>query len=54
MATRVEFVVRGGHGATPEAFGEYAHRRLAFAVGRFGHRVRRVTVRLVDENGPRR
>jgi ribosome-associated translation inhibitor RaiA len=54
MDTRIEFLVRGGHGDTPEMFREYAHRRLAFAVRRFAHRVRHVTVRLVDQNGPRR
>jgi len=54
MDTRIEFLVRDGHRDTPEVFREYAHRRLAFAVRRFGHRVRQVTVRLVDQNGPRR
>jgi len=54
MDMRVEFFVRGGHADTPEVFRDYAQRRLAFTVRRFGHRVRRLTVRLVDQNGPRR
>jgi len=32
---------------------EIVERRLAFALGRFGARIRRVEVVLVDENGPR-
>jgi ribosome-associated translation inhibitor RaiA len=52
--TRIELFVRDGHADVPEEVREYAHRRLAFALRRFGHRVRQVTVRLVDQNGPRR
>ena len=54
MDTPIEFLVRGEHSQTTEALREYALRRLSFAVRRFEHRVRRVTVRVVDENGPRR
>ena len=54
MDTQIEFLVRGEHGHTTAALREYALRRLSFAVKRFEHRVRHVTVRLVDENGPRR
>jgi putative sigma-54 modulation protein len=32
---------------------EYVARRLRFALGRFDHELRRVTVRLGDINGPR-
>jgi putative sigma-54 modulation protein len=32
---------------------EYIERRLSFALGRFGGRIRRVMVRLEDMNGPR-
>ena len=32
---------------------EYIERRLSFALGRFGSRIRRVMVRLEDTNGPR-
>ena len=32
---------------------EIVERRLGFALGRFGDRVRRVSVRFTDENGPR-
>jgi putative sigma-54 modulation protein len=51
---RIEVFVRGGRSATTAALREYAHRRLSFAVRRFRHLVRHVTVRLVDVNGPRR
>ena len=54
MDTPIEFHVRGGRGETIEALRDYAFRRLSFAVRRFEHRVRHLTVRLVDENGPRR
>jgi len=36
-----------------EAMREHVTRRLHFALGRFTHRIERVTVRLVDINGPR-
>lgn len=54
MEMPIEFVVRGERRDTAEALREYAQRRLSFAVRRFGHRVRHLMVRLVDENGPRR
>jgi ribosome-associated translation inhibitor RaiA len=54
MDMQIEFVVRGPRSDATDALREYALRRLAFAVRRFQHRVRHVTVRLVDENGPRR
>jgi ribosome-associated translation inhibitor RaiA len=54
MDTQIEFHVRGGRDDTTEALREYAFRRLSFAVRRFTHRVHHLTVRLVDENGPRR
>lgn len=54
MAMEIEVLVRGELREATDALREYAHRRLSFAAGRFTHRIRRVTVRLVDENGPRR
>jgi ribosome-associated translation inhibitor RaiA len=54
MDLQMEFLVRGARSDTTEALREYATRRLDFAVRRFRHRVRRETIRLVDENGPRR
>lgn len=36
-----------------EAIREWANRRVLFAVGQFGTRVRSVSVRLSDENGPK-
>ena len=54
MEMPMEFVVRGERRDIADALREYAQRRLSFAVRRFGHRVRHLMVRLVDENGPRR
>jgi len=54
MAVPIEFVARGSRSNPTEALRQYANHRLSFALRRFAHRVRRVTVRLVDENGPRR
>ena len=54
MQMPIDFVARAGRKDIMEALRDYAHRRLSFAVKRFQHRIRRVTVRLVDENGPRR
>ena len=39
--------------ALTDARREYTERRLQFALARVGDRVRRVTVRLFDVNGPR-
>ena len=54
MDMQIELLVRGGRNHTTEALREYALRRLSFALRRFRHRVRHVTIRLVDVNGPRR
>ena len=40
-------------GHWPEAIADVARTRLAFALGRFAGRVRSVSVRLTDVNGPR-
>jgi putative sigma-54 modulation protein len=54
MQEPIEVVIRAARSDTAEAVREYAARRLAFALRSFEHRVRRVKVRLVDLNGPRR
>lgn len=54
MELPIEVHIRGERTDITEAVRAYAVRRLSFAIGRFRHRVRSVTVRLVDENGPRR
>lgn len=54
MKQSIEFVIRNAHGDMAETLRAYAVRRLSFALRRFEHRVRHVTVRLVDLNGPRR
>jgi putative sigma-54 modulation protein len=50
----IDFVIRSVSLIDPDALRAYAERRLAFALGRFEHRARRVLVRLGDINGPRR
>jgi ribosome-associated translation inhibitor RaiA len=54
MDLRIEVLTHGTRTDTREGLREYAARRLSLAVKRFSHRIQRVTVRLVDENGPRR
>ena len=54
MDMQIEFLVRGAETDTVEALREYARRRLSFALRRFTQRVRHLTVRFVDETGPRR
>jgi ribosomal subunit interface protein len=49
----MKILLRGlGIGATP-AIERHVERRLGFALGRFGQRLRDVTVRFEDVNGPR-
>ncbi|HEX8877364.1 MAG TPA: HPF/RaiA family ribosome-associated protein [Phycisphaerales bacterium] len=38
---------------TTDAMRTFVHQRLAAALGRFEERIRRVEVRITDENGPR-
>ena len=54
MDVPIDFVIRSANAAEPQALRAYAERRLAFALRRFEHRARHVTVRLADINGPRR
>jgi ribosome hibernation promoting factor len=54
MTMHMEFFATARDTATAAALHEYTIRRLSFAVRRFRHRVRHVTIRLVDLNGPRR
>ncbi len=54
MEQRIEFVIRDARPDTAERLRQYALRRLTFALRRFDNRVRHVTVRILDENGPRR
>ena len=54
MHQDIEFFIPAGRTDTAVALREYATRRLSFALRRFEQRVRRITVRLVDQNGPRR
>ena len=54
MDLRIEVLSHGTRTDTIEALREYAARRLSLAVRRFSHRIDHVTVRLADENGPRR
>lgn len=48
----MRILVRAGGGFPPTLI-DLVHRRLEFALGRFSGRVRSLTVRLKDLNGPR-
>jgi len=50
----IQFVGRATSSVPLSELEEYAARRLNFTLRRFGHVVRGVTLRLTDENGPRR
>jgi ribosome-associated translation inhibitor RaiA len=50
----IDFLIRAGREDTVEALRQYAGRRLSYALRRFEHSIRRVSVRLVDVNGPRK
>ena len=54
MDIPIDFLIRAGQADTTASLREHAAKRLTFALRRFSQRIRRVTVRLVDENGPRR
>src|ERR671923_2441079 len=54
QATSIAFVIRTANDDSVKDVREFATRRLSFALRRFEHLVRRVTVRLEDLNGPRR
>ena len=45
--------IRARHGRLTSSLEEQLKRRLRFALGRFGDRIRRAAVRLADLNGPR-
>ena len=45
--------IRGKDIALDEAMQEYIERRLLFSLGRFSPRITRVTVQVLDLNGPR-
>jgi putative sigma-54 modulation protein len=40
-------------GKLPDHLRAHVERRVRFALGRFGHRIQRVTVSVADVNGPR-
>ena len=54
MDQPIEFVIRSRQPDTVEALREYAARRLSFLLRRFEPHIRRITVRILDLNGPRR
>jgi putative sigma-54 modulation protein len=54
MERPIEFLVRAGQADTIDTLREYTVHRLSFALRRFERRIRRVTVRIADLNGPRR
>lgn len=54
MQQPIDFVIRTSTDDIAATLRAYTARRLSFALRRFEHRVRRVKVRLIDLNGPRR
>ena len=54
MEQPIEFMIRAGRADTVDQLREYAVHRLSFALRRFDRRIRRITVRIADVNGPRR
>lgn len=54
MLQAIEFFIPASRVDTAAALREYTGRRLSFALRRFEDRVRRITVRFIDLNGPRR
>jgi ribosome-associated translation inhibitor RaiA len=50
----IDFLIRAGQADTTDALREHAARKLSFALRRFRDRIRRLTVRVVDVNGPRK
>ena len=54
MEQPIEFMIRAGQADTVDRLREYAAHRLSFALRRFERRIRRITVRIADVNGPKR
>jgi putative sigma-54 modulation protein len=54
MLQAIEFFIPSSRVDTGAVLREYTARRLSFALRRFEDRVRHITVRLIDLNGPRR
>jgi putative sigma-54 modulation protein len=54
MHQPIEFIIRTARVDTADTLREYAARRLSFALRRFQNKVRHITVRLTDLNGPKR
>ena len=49
----MQIEIRGQHIELDESVKSHIERRVVFAIGRFQSRLRRVTVRVADINGPR-
>jgi len=54
MLQAIDFFIPADRTETAAELREYTARRLSFALRRFEDRVRRITVRFIDLNGPRR
>lgn len=54
MQQSIDFILRARTEDNAATLREYIARRLSFALRRFERQIRRVTVRLIDLNGPRR
>jgi hypothetical protein len=53
MEQPIEFLIRAGQPDTVDRLREYAVRRLSWSLRRFERRIRHITVRIADVNGPR-
>jgi putative sigma-54 modulation protein len=54
MQQPIDFLIRAGTDEIAATLREHIARRLSFALRHFERRVRRVRVRLIDLNGPKR
>jgi ribosome-associated translation inhibitor RaiA len=54
MEQPIEFLIRAGQADTVDQLREYAVHRLSMSLRRFERRIRHITVRIADVNGPRR
>ena len=54
MEQPIEFLIRAGQADTVDQLREYAVHRLSLSLRRFERRIRHITVRIADVNGPRR
>ena len=54
MQQPIEFLIRTGQADAVDQLRDYAVHRLSLSLRRFERRIRHITVRIADVNGPRR